>query len=99
MRNEPDPAGSNLTETMAARIEITEAGDPAHQKKITDAIEALEGVIETKIIKDAAYVSYDPLAMKRKSRKPFARPEARSRLQPRTPKPRIQICQRRRDYC
>jgi copper chaperone CopZ len=62
MRNEPDPAGSNLTETMAARIEIAEAGDPAHQKKITDAIQALDGVIETKMIKGAVYVSYDPLA-------------------------------------
>jgi len=46
---------------MAARIEIKELGDPAHQKKITDAVEALEGVIETKIAKGALHVSYDPL--------------------------------------
>ena len=47
---------------MAARIEINELGDPAHEKKITDAVEALDGVIETKIEKGALHVSYDPLA-------------------------------------
>ena len=47
---------------MAARIEIKELGDPAHQKKITDAVAALDGVIETKIEKGALHVSYDPLA-------------------------------------
>ena len=36
-------------------------GDPAHQKKITDAVQALDGVIETKIAKGALHVSYDPL--------------------------------------
>ena len=46
---------------MAARIEIKEFGDPAHQKEITDAIEALDGVLETKIEKGALHVSYDPL--------------------------------------
>src|SRR5262245_12421924 len=46
---------------MAARIEIKELGDPAHQKKITDAVEVLDGVIETKIEKGALHVSYDPL--------------------------------------
>ncbi|PYL13251.1 MAG: hypothetical protein DMF48_00450 [Verrucomicrobia bacterium] len=44
MNNKTDPADSNLSETMAARIEIEELGDPAHQKKITDAVEALDGV-------------------------------------------------------
>jgi copper chaperone CopZ len=62
MKNKPDPNDSSLTETMAARIEINELGDPAHQKKITDAVEALDGVIETKIEKGALHVSYDPLA-------------------------------------
>jgi len=62
MKNKPDPKDSSLSETMVARIEINELGDPAHQKKITDAIEALEGVIETKIEKGALHVSYDPLA-------------------------------------
>jgi hypothetical protein len=33
---------------MAARIEIKELGDPVCQKQITDAVEALGGVIETK---------------------------------------------------
>jgi copper chaperone CopZ len=62
MKNKTDPADSSLSETMAARIEINELGDPAHQKKITDAVEALDGVIETKIEKGALHVSYDPLA-------------------------------------
>ena len=62
MKNKPEPADSSLSETMAARIEIKELGDPAHQKKITDAVEALDGVIDTKIEKGALHVSYDPLA-------------------------------------
>src|SRR5919198_4933623 len=62
MKDEADAADSSLRETMAARIEIKELGDPAHQKKITDAIEALNGVIETKVEKGALHVSYDPLA-------------------------------------
>jgi len=62
MTNKPDPADSSLSETMAARIEIKEMGDPVHQKKITDAVEALDGVIETKIEKGALQVSYDPFA-------------------------------------
>ncbi len=62
MKNKPDPADSSLSETMAARIEIKELGNPAHQKKITDAVAALDGVIETKIEKGALHVSYDPLA-------------------------------------
>jgi copper chaperone CopZ len=62
MKNKPDPADSSLSETMAARIEIEELGDPVRQKEITDAVEALDGVIETKIEKSALHVSYDPLA-------------------------------------
>jgi hypothetical protein len=62
MKNKPDAAASSLNETMTARIEIKELGDPAHQKKITDAVEALDGVIETKIEKNALHVSFDPLA-------------------------------------
>ena len=62
MKNKTDPVGSSLTETMAARIEIEELGDPSRQKKMTDAVEALDGVIETKIEKGALHVSYDPLA-------------------------------------
>jgi copper chaperone CopZ len=66
MKSKPDPSDSSFSETMAARIEINELGDPAHQKKITDAVEALDGVIETKIEKDALHVSYDPLATSEK---------------------------------
>lgn len=61
MKNKTDQADSSLSETMAARIELKELGDPAHQKKITDAVQALDGVIETKIAKGALHVSYDPL--------------------------------------
>ena len=62
MKNKPDLADSSLNERMAARIDIKELGDPAHQKKITDAVEGLDGVMETKIEKGALHVSYDPLA-------------------------------------
>jgi copper chaperone CopZ len=61
MKNKPDSANSSLSETMAARIEIKELGDPARQKKITDAVGALDGVIKTKIAKGALHVSYDSL--------------------------------------
>ena len=62
MKNKPDPADSSLRETMAARIEIKELGDPVRQKEITDAVEALDGVIEIKIEKGALHVSYDALS-------------------------------------
>ena len=51
---------------MAARIEIKELTDPTRQKQITDAIVAVDGVIEAKIENDALHVSYDPLAMSEK---------------------------------
>jgi len=51
---------------MAARIEIKELGDHVRQKEITDAVEALDGVIEAKIENGALHVSYDPLAMSEK---------------------------------
>ena len=41
MKNKPDRADSNLRQTMAARIEIKELGDPARQKAISDAVQAL----------------------------------------------------------
>jgi hypothetical protein len=62
MKKKRNPAASNLSETMAARIEIKELEDPADQKKITDAVAALDSVIEAKIEKGALHVSYDPLA-------------------------------------
>ena len=44
MKDKPDSADSSLSETMAARIEINELGDPVHQKKIRDTVDALDGV-------------------------------------------------------
>jgi copper chaperone CopZ len=66
MKNKPEPADSSLSETMAARIEIKKLGDPGHQKKMTDAVKALDGVIEAKIENGALHVSYDPLATSEK---------------------------------
>jgi copper chaperone CopZ len=51
---------------MAARIKINELGDITRQKEMTDAVEALNGVIETKIENGALHVSYDPLATSEK---------------------------------
>jgi copper chaperone CopZ len=62
MKEEADHADSSLSETMAARIEINELGDPVREKEIICAVEALGGVIETKIERGALHVSYDPLA-------------------------------------
>jgi copper chaperone CopZ len=61
MKKEPDHADSSLSETMVARIEIKELGDPTRQREITDAVEALDGVIEIKIAKRALHVSFDAL--------------------------------------
>jgi copper chaperone CopZ len=66
MDTDPGERDSGLSETMATRIEIEDLGDPAHQKKITDAVEALDGVIEITIEEGALNVSYDPLAMSEK---------------------------------
>jgi hypothetical protein len=62
MKDEPDHTDLPLSETMAARIEIHELGDPGRQKEITNAVEALDGIIEFKIENRALHVSYDPLA-------------------------------------
>jgi copper chaperone CopZ len=61
MKQEPDRTDASLSETMTARIKIKELGDPARERKITDTIAALHGVIEAKIENGALYVSYDPL--------------------------------------
>jgi copper chaperone CopZ len=66
MKNKTDSTDSSVSETMAARIEITELGDPTRQKQITDAIVALDGVVEAKIENKALHVSYDPLATSEK---------------------------------
>jgi allophanate hydrolase subunit 1 len=62
MKDKPDHTDSSLSETMATRIEIKELGDPNRQKELTDAVEALGGVIELKIAKGALHISFDPLA-------------------------------------
>ena len=66
MKKEPDHTDSSLSETMVARIEIKELGDLGRQKDITDALEALDGVIEVKFAKSALYVSCDPLSASEK---------------------------------
>ena len=66
MKENRDDADSTLSETMASRIEIKELGDSSRQKEITDAVEALDGMIEVKIAKGALHVSYDPLATNEK---------------------------------
>jgi copper chaperone CopZ len=66
MNEKTDHTDPSLSETMAARIEIKELGDPTRQKQITDAIVALDGVIEAKIENGALHVSYDPLATSEK---------------------------------
>lgn len=62
MKKKTDKADSSLSETMAARIEIEGLENAVHQKKITDAVQSLDGVIETKIEKAALHVSYDPFS-------------------------------------
>jgi hypothetical protein len=62
MKEEPEHADPSLSETMVARIEIKELGDPARERKITDAVVALDGVIEARMQKGALHVSYNPLA-------------------------------------
>jgi hypothetical protein len=91
MNNEPDSADSSLSEPMAARIEIKELGDPAHQKKITDSVEALDGVIEAKIEKGTS-LTIRWQQLKRKSSRLSAPPGPRSKLRPQIRKARIQTC-------
>ena len=98
MKEEPDDTQSNLSETMVARIEIEELGDPARERKITDAMVNLDGVIEAKIENGALHVSYDPLVpqLKRKSSRLSVLREILSRPLPQIQKLRIQICRHRR---
>jgi copper chaperone CopZ len=66
MEEKADYIDASLSETMAARIEIKELGDPVRQKQITDAVATLDGVIEAKIENAALHVSYDPVATSEK---------------------------------
>ena len=76
MKKETHHAQSSLSETMAARIKIEELGDPARQRKITDAVLAVDGVIETKIQKGVLHVSYDPLVTTEKKSSRLSAPPA-----------------------
>jgi hypothetical protein len=68
MSEEPSRADSSLRETMAARIGIKELGDPAGQKEINDAVEALDRVIEIKIKNAALYVSRSASHIRKENR-------------------------------
>jgi hypothetical protein len=48
MKDEPGHADSMLSENMAARIEIQELADPDRQKDITDAVETIMEVNDSK---------------------------------------------------
>jgi hypothetical protein len=95
MNEKPDQGDSSLSETMVARFEIKELGDPARERKIVDAVVALDGVTEAKIEKSALHVSYDPLATTDRSSKLSAPRATRSKPRPQRQRLRIQICQRR----
>ena len=61
MNNPTDPENSALSELMVARLEIEQLGDPTSEKQITDAVNALNGVKDVKVEKDALFITYDPL--------------------------------------
>jgi copper chaperone CopZ len=46
---------------MVARIESEGVGSPTHEKAITDALNAIDGVQEVRIASRAIHVTYDPL--------------------------------------
>lgn len=50
-----------LVATMAARIESEGVGSPTHEKAITDAVNAIDGIEEVSIEHGAIHVTYDPL--------------------------------------
>jgi len=66
MNDEPHRSDTNSTETMAAKIDIEPVSDPAGEKRIADAVSALEGVIDFRIENGAVHVSYDPLTTSEK---------------------------------
>lgn len=61
MNDKPQHADTDLTETMAAKFEIEPVSDPSGEKRITDVVSALEGVIDVRIENGALHVTYDPL--------------------------------------
>ena len=61
MSNPTESENSALSEPMVARLEIEQLGDATSEKKITDAVKALNGVRDVKVEKEALFVTYDPL--------------------------------------
>jgi copper chaperone CopZ len=58
---ETDKNWAALVATMMARIESEGVGSPTHEKAITDAVNAIDGVEEVSIEHGAIHVTYDPL--------------------------------------
>jgi copper chaperone CopZ len=58
---ETDKGRAALEATMVARIESEGLGSPTHEKTITDALNAIEGVQEVIIENGAVHVTYDAL--------------------------------------
>jgi copper chaperone CopZ len=58
---ETDKDRTALDATMVARIESEGVGSSTHEKAITDALNAIDGVQEVRIENRAIYVTYDPL--------------------------------------
>jgi copper chaperone CopZ len=58
---ETDKNWAALVATMLARIESEAVGSPTHEKAITDAVNAIDGVEEVSIENGAIHVTYDPL--------------------------------------
>ena len=46
---------------MVARFEVEDVGSPVAQKKIAEALQAMDGVAEVTFAMDAVYVRYRPL--------------------------------------
>jgi hypothetical protein len=66
MNDKPKRSDTNLTETMAAKIDIEPVSDPAGEKRIADLVSALEGVTDFRIENGVVHVSYDPLTSSEK---------------------------------
>jgi hypothetical protein len=95
MNEKPEHAHSSLSETMTARIEINELGDPVRQREITDAITAMDGVIEVNLAKGAlsTFLTIRCPRVRRRSSRLFAPAGMSSKPQPQIQKLRIQTCQ------
>jgi copper chaperone CopZ len=61
VNKETDKNWAALVATMVARIESEGVGSAAHEKAITDALNAIDGVQDLSIENGAVHVTYDPL--------------------------------------